>query len=185
VRQRLDELDESWGVSTKTRIATQRVRDAVRKLDASLGVGATLRAKGLLKPISQGGILPLFGLYGANQLENCYEIPVAQKGFSPQLKHVFVDPFGNSSLNLASYNLLVTTESDVVVALYPLKQSLRDVSNFIIMKARKTDLVNYPRGSASLTRNLKVRAMSLQRTLACAEDRAVVGWAGERAGGRL
>ncbi len=46
VRQRLDEVDASWGVSTKTRIATQRVRDAARKLDASLGVSATVRAKG-------------------------------------------------------------------------------------------------------------------------------------------
>ena len=46
MRQRLDELDESLGLSTKARIASQRVRDAARKLDASLGVSATVRAKG-------------------------------------------------------------------------------------------------------------------------------------------
>ncbi len=84
-----------------------------------------LREQGLLQPLSKGGILPLFGLFNANQLSSCYEVPVAQTGFSPQLKHVFVDPFSNSTLNLASFNLLVTTESDIVVALYPLRQCVR------------------------------------------------------------
>jgi hypothetical protein len=45
-RQRLDDADAAWGVSSKARIASQRVRDALLKLDAQLGIGATVRAKG-------------------------------------------------------------------------------------------------------------------------------------------
>jgi hypothetical protein len=46
VRRRLDEADTAWGVSSKSRIAAHRVRDELRKLDARLGVSATVRAKG-------------------------------------------------------------------------------------------------------------------------------------------
>jgi hypothetical protein len=95
-----------------------------------------LRKAGLLKPISQGGILPLFGVFTEHDIGNCYDVKLSNrgKGFKPQLKKAFVDPFSNKSTILDTYNLRVVTPGDVLVALYPLKQTIKDVGNFMIVR---------------------------------------------------
>ena len=45
-RQKLEELDASLSVSSRARVAGQRMRDAVLKADAALGFGAAVRKNG-------------------------------------------------------------------------------------------------------------------------------------------
>ena len=114
---------------------------------------------GMLKPIVQGGILPLFGFVGASHLSNCYHLS-PQGVFSPQFKHVFLDPTNTSKPTKATqFSLKIATAGAVAVGVYPAVstktgQSMASMGSFAIYTPESTHLIEYPTLQAQLFRGL-------------------------------
>ena len=97
-----------------------------------------LAQQGLMAPISQGGILPLFGFVSAAQLSECYQ--VEPKGvFLPNFKNRFLSP-ANTTLDprATTFTVQIKAASTIAVALYPKMgrlQNMGDLGNFYLVRA--------------------------------------------------
>ena len=57
----------------------------------------SLKQKGLLKPIFQGGILPMFGFVSQDRLPKCYEV-ITAGGFKPNFKRTYINPQNSTEI---------------------------------------------------------------------------------------
>jgi hypothetical protein len=108
-------------------------------------------------------VLPLFGFVW--DVSPCTRVTLSTAAFSPLLRDTFLHPTRNSTSAAGAEDpaigaqinlkLRVPSGKDVVVGIYETSSGLAGLGSFIILKADRAGLLNYPRLSAELRKTLK------------------------------